>query len=128
MVERNMHEDFILVKVIKNNMTKNKYKALTDKIVEANPPVEDTLRRKKYFISADGYISIEQFKFGNIYRDITLEDVMIALGNKRILPCSEFEYSPSNDEKLIDIWEMGKPLHLQSENTLSFLYEVIVKK
>ncbi len=86
------------------------------------------------------YISKEQVKKGVVKiigRDITLEDVLIVLtqngGNrwdmityKNGKMSGKIQILRDNQEKFID-WQLGKPLHEQSEETIKFLLEILDK-
>lgn len=68
-------------------------------------------------------------KGGIIGRDITLEDVMKYVANADIWEHFELDRQEDYDffEDLIRQWILGKPLHLQPEPTISYLYDLIVK-
>jgi len=110
----------------------------------------DLHNRKQIFINKAGrgehrYLT-EEGMFGEMLninmreilgRPITLEDVLIAIdkiskprGNNYFIDTKGSFYKTNED--LYDIflgnWQLGKPLHSQSQEVIDFLYELLVNK
>ncbi len=144
-------------------MNKEQYKQLEDKIKEAVPEIMEL--KKGCYITGMGHSCAEILKINGekitvlhggyridtenmqdieefceiIGRDITLEDVLVAMSKELLEKFIDIKWS-ANHIVLIDnrldnirgddrcIWIMGKPLSEQREETKQFLCNLLVKK
>ena len=82
---------------------------------------------KKLFRAEIGTVDDEDI----LGRDITLEDVLIAIDKTEFKPTRELIVVKMRVANivlsLLDIYELGKPLHEQSVETINSLNEILVK-
>ncbi len=61
-------------------------------------------------------------------RDIQLADVLRAIGGNTICVTGAGNFANINDLTWLADWDLSKPLHLQSEETIDFLHSIICNK
>lgn len=73
-------------------------------------------------------------KWDDKFRDIGLEDVLVAW-NKKLNEVWGGNYGMKNkgmstqiQELITDYWQLNKPLHLQSTETITFLHKILCKE
>lgn len=130
-------------------MEDDKLQKLTKAIQKAVPEIMElkfgcrilTTRGKELFVSNENIDIIKSFdtEIEILGRPITLEDVLVAMRKKHdrdiTIDARGVFLSYEDDEKLdtrnflqTDFsWQLNKPLHEQSKETIDFLYDLICK-
>lgn len=109
-------------------MTPEMYQQLVDKIVACCPAIRKEMRCLKNNCDEKAYL----------YKSIQLADVLLALDRNGVVGFSigargdmawnDGNSGASDDEVEFSIWDMRKPLSLQSDDTKMFLYNLLIAK